>query len=57
MADEGDLQLSRPGVLEGKVKPDYNKVIEMASVQALRTDACAVGVGHHHSHIGGFILV
>ncbi|MCI6836695.1 MAG: sodium/proton-translocating pyrophosphatase, partial [Clostridiales bacterium] len=37
MADEGDKQLSIPGVLEGKVKPDYNKLIEMAARQALKT--------------------
>lgn len=36
MADEGDRQLSIPGVLEGKVRPDYNKCIEMAAKQALK---------------------
>ncbi|MCD8089071.1 MAG: sodium-translocating pyrophosphatase [Clostridiales bacterium] len=36
MANEGDRQLSVPGVLEGKVKPDYNKLIEMAAKEALR---------------------
>ena len=36
MADEGDKQLSRPGVLEGKVQPDYNRCIEMAARQALK---------------------
>lgn len=36
MADEGDRQLSIPGVLEGTVKPDYNRCIEMAAKQALR---------------------
>ena len=36
MADEGDRQLSRPGVLEGTAKPDYNRCIEMAAQQALR---------------------
>lgn len=36
MADEGDRQLSLPGVLEGKAKPDYNLVIKMAAKQALR---------------------
>ncbi len=36
MADEGDKQLSVPGVIEGKVKPDYNKLIEMAAKEALR---------------------
>ncbi|MCD7777195.1 MAG: sodium-translocating pyrophosphatase [Clostridiales bacterium] len=36
MANEGDKQLSVPGVLEGKVKPDYNKLIEMAAKEALR---------------------
>ncbi len=36
MADEGDRQLSVPGVLEGTVKPDYNKMIAMAANTALR---------------------
>ncbi|MBE7036036.1 MAG: sodium-translocating pyrophosphatase [Ruminococcaceae bacterium] len=36
MAEEGDRQLSIPGVLEGKVKPDYNKCVEMAAKQALQ---------------------
>lgn len=36
MADEGDRQLSQPGVLEGTVKPDYNSLVRMATVQALR---------------------
>lgn len=36
MAEEGDRQLSIPGVLDGTVKPDYNKCIDMAARQALR---------------------
>ena len=36
MADEGDRQMSVPGVLEGKVRPDYNRCIEMAAKQALK---------------------
>jgi K(+)-stimulated pyrophosphate-energized sodium pump len=36
MADEGDRQLSIPGVLEGNVKPDYNKCVEMAAKYALK---------------------
>ena len=36
MADEGDRQLSVPGVLEGIVKPDYNRCITMAAKQALK---------------------
>ena len=36
MADEGDRQLSIPGVLEGTVKPDYNRMIRMAANTALR---------------------
>ena len=36
MADEGDKQMSVPGVLEGKVKPDYNKMIAMAAREAIR---------------------
>ena len=35
MADEGDRQLSEPGVIEGTVRPDYNKCIQMATQQAL----------------------
>ena len=36
MAEEGDRQLSIPGVLEGTVKPEYNRCIEMAAKQALK---------------------
>ena len=36
MADEGDRQLSIPGVIEGKVRPDYEKCIRMAAEQALK---------------------
>ncbi len=36
MADEGDKMMSIPGVLEGKVKPDYNKMIRLAAQEAIR---------------------
>lgn len=36
MAEEGDRQLSIPGVIEGTVKPDYEKCIDMAAREALR---------------------
>ncbi len=36
MAEEGDRQLSIPGVLEGTVRPEYNRCVEMAARQALR---------------------
>ncbi len=36
MAVEGDRQLSIPGVLEGTVKPDYNRCVQMAAKEALR---------------------
>jgi len=36
MADEGDKILSIPGVLEGTVRPDYNKMINTAAEEALR---------------------
>ena len=36
MADEGDRQLSVPGVLDGTVKPNYQKCIHMATKQALK---------------------
>ena len=56
MADEGDRQLSVPGVLEGTVKPDYNKCVEMAAKQALKKmllpSVLALGI----PLIGGFLL-
>ncbi len=36
MADEGDKMMSIPGVLEGKVRPDYNKMIRLAAQEAIR---------------------
>ena len=36
MAEEGDRQLSIPGVLEGTVRPEYNRCVEMAARQALK---------------------
>ncbi len=36
MADEGDKMMSIPGVLEGKVKPDYNRMIRLAAQEAIR---------------------
>ena len=36
MADEIENQLKTPGVLEGTVRPDYNRCIQMASEQALK---------------------
>ncbi len=36
MAAEGDRQLSVPGVLEGTVKPEYNRCVEMAARHALK---------------------
>ncbi len=36
MADEGDKQLSMPGVIEGTKHPNYNRLIELATKQALK---------------------
>ncbi len=36
MADVGDAELSKPGVLDGTVKPDYNMCVELAAKQALK---------------------
>jgi K(+)-stimulated pyrophosphate-energized sodium pump len=56
MADEGDRQLSVPGVLEGTVRPDYNKCVEMAARQALKKmllpSVLALGI----PLAGGFLL-
>ena len=55
MADEGDRQLSVPGVLEGKVKPEYNKMIEMAASQALKKMVIPAMLAIAIPIIGGFI--
>ena len=56
MADEGDKQLSIPGVLEGKVKPDYNKLIEMAPRQALKTMLLPSVLALLIPIVGGFLF-
>lgn len=35
LAEEGERQLKKPGVLEGTVRPDYDHVIKMAADEAL----------------------
>ena len=56
MADEGDRQLSIPGVLEGKVRPDYNKCIEMAAKQALKKMLLPSVLALMIPIIGGFLF-
>ena len=56
MADEGDRQLSVPGVLEGKVKPDYNKCVKMAAQQAIRKMLVPSLMALLIPVIGGFIF-
>ncbi len=56
MADEGDRQLSRPGVLEGTVKPDYNRCVEMAAKQALNKMLIPSVLSLCIPLIGGFLL-
>ena len=56
MADEGDKQLSIPGVLEGKVKPDYNKLIEMAARQAFKTMLLPSVLALLIPIVGGFLF-
>lgn len=55
MADEGDRQLSIPGVLEGKVRPEYNKMIEMAANQALRKMLVPAMLAIAIPIVGGFL--
>ena len=56
MADEGDRMLSIPGVLEGKVKPDYNKMIEMAAQQALKKMLLPSVLSIMIPVVGGFVF-
>lgn len=56
MADEGDRQLSIPGVLEGKVKPDYNKCVEMAAQYALKKMLIPSVLAIAIPIVGGFLF-
>ena len=56
MADEGDKMLSTPGVLEGKVKTDYNKLIGMAANQALKKMVVPSVLALCIPVIGGFVF-
>ncbi len=56
MADEGDKMLSVPGALEGTVKPDYNKMIQMATNGALRKMLVPSILAICIPIIGGFVL-
>ena len=56
MADEGDKMLSIPGALEGKVKPDYNKMIEMATQGALKKMLIPSILAMAIPVVGGFIF-
>ena len=56
MADEGDRQLSKPGVLEGKVHPDYNRCIEMAARQALKKMLLPSVLALFIPIVGGFLF-
>ena len=56
MADEGDRQLSIPGVLQGTVKPDYEKVISMAANLAIKKMVGPSVVALIVPVIGGFLF-
>ena len=56
MADEGDKLLSVPGVLEGKVRPDYNRMIQMATQGALRKMLFPSVLAMLVPALGGFIF-
>ncbi|MBQ8953123.1 MAG: sodium-translocating pyrophosphatase [Clostridia bacterium] len=56
MADEGDKMLSIPGALEGKVKPDYNKMIQMATQGALKKMLVPSILAMAIPVVGGFIF-
>ncbi len=56
MADDGDKLLSIPGVLEGTVKPDYNKMIMTATKQAIRKMFAPSVLALLIPIIGGFVF-
>ncbi|MGI6215426.1 MAG: sodium-translocating pyrophosphatase [Christensenellales bacterium] len=56
MADEGDKLLSIPGVLEGTVRPDYNRMIEMATYNALKKMLFPSVLAMMIPVVGGFLF-
>ncbi|MBQ6562550.1 MAG: sodium/proton-translocating pyrophosphatase, partial [Clostridia bacterium] len=56
MADEGDRQLSEPGVLEGTKAPDYNKMIRIAATQALKKMLVPSVLAMFIPVVGGFLF-
>ena len=56
MADEGDKMMSIPGVLEGTVKPDYNKMISMAAREAIRKMVMPSVLAILIPIVGGFVF-
>ena len=56
IADEGDRQLSMPGVLEGTARPDYNRLITLAAKQALRKMLAPSVLALVLPIIGGFLF-
>jgi len=56
MADTGDKLLSIPGVLEGKVKPDYNRMVEMATKEGIRKMVAPSVLALLIPVLGGFLF-
>ena len=56
MADEGDKILSIPGVLEGKVKPDYNKLVSIAAKNAIGKMVLPSVLALFIPVVGGFLF-
>ena len=56
MAEEGDRQLSIPGVLEGTTKPEYNRCVEMAAKEALRKMLLPSCLALLIPIVGGFLV-
>lgn len=56
MAKEGDRQLSIPGVLEGTVKPEYNRCVEMAAKEALKKMLLPSCLALLIPVVGGFLI-
>jgi len=56
MADAGDKLLSIPGVLEGNVKPDYNKMVKMATKEGIRKMVAPSVLALLIPVLGGFLF-
>jgi len=56
MADVGDQLLSQPGILEGTVRPDYNRMVKMATNEGIKKMVLPSVLALLIPVVGGFLF-